>query len=206
MVLTVETFKRAVPNLTSENAGKYIIALNETLQRYNINTPLRVAHFLSQAGHESASFSVMSENLNYSVKGLMDVFRKYFDSEQKARQYARQPQKIANKVYANRLGNGNEASGDGWRYRGKGCIQITGKINHELYGKNIGVDFVSNPELLLSLPYVIDCAGWYFSVMNLLPVCDNDNVKVLTRKINGGYHGYDDRVKRLMIAKTALGV
>ena len=203
-MITVEQLKKAVPNITDANVLKYIDALNATFARYHINTPLRIAHYLSQVGHESLSFSVMQENLNYSAEGLVRTFPKYFSTLQVARQYARQPMKIASKVYANRLGNGSEATGEGWIYRGKGAIQLTGKVNHEMYGKNVGVDFVSNPELLLSLPYVIDSSGWYFSVMNLLPVCDNDNCKVLTRKINGGYNGYDDRVKRLLIAKQVL--
>lgn len=205
-MVTVEQLRKAVPNITDANCLKYIDILNNTFARYQVNTPLRVAHFLSQVGHESSSFAVMQENLNYSAEGLVRTFGKYFPTMQVARQYARQPMKIASKVYANRLGNGSEATGDGWTYRGKGAIQLTGKKNHEVYGKNVGVDFVANPELLLTLPHVIDCSGWYFSVMNLLPVCDNDNCKILTRKINGGYNGYDDRVKRLIFAKQALGI
>jgi Predicted chitinase len=206
MVLTVDQLKRAVPNLTSENAGRYIVAINETLQRYNIDTPLRVSHWLAEIGHECASFSVMSENLNYSAEGLVKVFPKYFKSLQEARQFARQPQKIANKVYANRLGNGNEASGDGWKYRGRSDIQCTGKSNYIVYSNSTGIDFVSNPDLLATAPYCIDYGGFYFSVMGILPLCDKGDSKAIRRKINGGYNGYNDTVQRLLIARKALGI
>lgn len=206
MVLTVQQIKSAVPNITDNNIEKYLFSLNQTFAKYQIDTPLRIAHFLSQVGHESASFAIMSENLNYSIQGLLKTFPKYFKTSQIAKQYARQPIKIASKVYANRLGNGNELSGDGWNYRGKGAIQITGKSNHYAYGQSINVDLISHPELLLTIPYVIDCAGWYFSVMKLMPICDADDCKLLTKRINGGFHGLDDRYKRLLIAKKALGI
>ena len=133
----------------------------DTAAKFQINTPLRLAHFLAQCGHESGGFRVTQENLNYSAKGLAGIFKKYFPTEAAATPYARQPQKIANKVYANRMSNGSEASGDGYKFRGRGYIQLTGRDNYTQFGKAIGEDIANNPDavsgqyaLLLSLIHI----------------------------------------------------
>ena len=120
--------------------------LPEAIELFQINTPLRLAHFLAQCSHESGDFKLTTENLNYSVKGLMSVFHKYFPNEAIAKQYERQPEKIANKVYASRMGNGSEQSGDGYKFRGRGYIQLTGKDNYKAFGDHIKVDLLTTPD------------------------------------------------------------
>ena len=138
------------------------------MAKFQLNTPLRLAHFLAQCGHESGGFKFLRENLNYSAKGLMGIFKKYFPTEAVANQYQRQPDKIANKVYANRMGNGSESSGDGWKYRGFGFVQLTGKSNYEAFSKDMGIDIVSNPEnIRQDLVLAIKTAIWFWTKNNL---------------------------------------
>jgi putative chitinase len=169
----------------------------DVISKFNINTELRLAHFLAQCAHESANFSATVENLNYSLKGLMVIFRKYFPTEELALQYVRQPQKIANRVYANRMGNGDEASGDGWKYRGRGFIQLTGKNNYAAFTKSIDLDVVMHPDLVAT-KYPLLSAAWFFST-NCVSRCDagatDDVVKSVTRCVNGGINGLDDRIQ-----------
>lgn len=167
------------------------------LDDYNINSPLRISHFLAQVTHESNDFKVLKENLNYSQSGLLSVFRKYFTPEQ-ALAYARKPEKIANRVYANRLGNGDEASGDGWKYRGRGAIQVTGKTNYMKCSLYLFNDerLLTNPDKLLEPKYAILSACWYWRTNNLNTWCDNNDIYTLTRRINGGLNGIEDRKKR----------
>ena len=131
------------------------------MQEYEINTDKRVQAFLPTIGHESANFSCVVENLNYSASGLLNYFPKYFNSAQ-AEEYARKPERIANRVYANRIGNGNEQSGDGWKFRGRGLIQVTGRSNYLACGKGIGVDLINNPDLLCTPEYAVKSACWWF--------------------------------------------
>jgi putative chitinase len=180
-----------------------ITALNDTLDKYDINTPIRIQHFLAQVGHESGHLKVFRENLNYSSSGLLRVFPKYFSSTQ-ATSYARQPQKIASRVYANRLGNGNEASQEGWKYKGRGVIQITGKYNYQLISDDLDIDFINEPELLETLPYSILSAGWYWDRTELNKWADKDDVLTITKKINGGTNGLQDRKEILAKAKTII--
>lgn len=167
------------------------------LEEYDINTPLRISHFLAQVTHESNDFKVLKENLNYSQSGLLSVFRKYFTPEQ-ALAYARKPEKIANRVYANRLGNGDEASGDGWKYRGRGAIQVTGKTNYMKCSLYLFNDerLLTNPDKLLEPKYAILSACWYWRTNNLNRIADTDNIQLLTRKVNGGTNGLSDRQSR----------
>ncbi|MCZ2128604.1 MAG: glycoside hydrolase family 19 protein [Anaerolineales bacterium] len=167
------------------------------LEEYDINTPLRISHFLAQVTHESNDFKVLKENLNYSQSGLLSVFKKYFTPEQ-ALAYARKPEKIANRVYANRLGNGDEASGDGWKYRGRGAIQVTGKTNYMKCSLYLFNDerLLTNPDKLLEPKYAILSACWYWRTNNLNMWCDNNDIYTLTRRINGGLNGIEDRKKR----------
>jgi putative chitinase len=165
-------------------------------ERYEINTPLRLAQFLAQCAHESGGFKHTVENLNYSAKGLRAVFSKYFTTEQ-AERYARKPELIAARVYADRIGNGNEMSGDGWRYRGRGYIQLTGRNNYLTFNHIVDDDVMESPDLV-SAKYPLLSAAWYWNSRSLNKLADNgaeiETVKAITKKVNGGYHGLDSRV------------
>ena len=170
----------------------------DTAAKFQINTPLRLAHFLAQCGHESGGFRATQENLNYSAKGLNGIFKKYFPTEAAAASYARNPQKIANKVYASRMGNGNEASGDGFKFRGRGYIQLTGKENYTIFGKSIGEDMTLNPDKVAST-YALLSAAWFFSKNGLHRMADEGAtdavVTKITKRVNGGTIGLVDRIK-----------
>jgi len=170
----------------------------DTAAKFQINTPLRLAHFLAQCGHESGGFRVTQENLNYSAKGLMGIFKKYFPTEAIANAYQRNPQKIANKVYANRMSNGDEASGDGFKFRGRGYIQLTGRANYTSFGKSIGEDIASNPDVV-SGKYALLSAAWFWSNNGLNKLADGGAtdavVTTITKRVNGGTIGLPDRIK-----------
>ena len=175
-----------------------IAMIPDTAAKFGINTPLRLAHFLAQCGHESGGFRLTQENLNYSAKGLNGIFRKYFPTEAAAAAYARQPQKIASKVYANRMGNGSEASGEGYKFRGRGYIQLTGKENYTAFGKSIGEDMTVNPDVVAS-KYALLSAAWFFSKNGLHKMADEGAsdlvVTKITKRVNGGTIGLPDRIK-----------
>ena len=175
-----------------------IDAIPDTASRFGISTPLRLAHFLAQCGHESGGFRATQENLNYSAKGLCGIFRKYFPSVTVALQYERKPEKIANKVYANRMGNGSEASGDGWKHRGRGYIQLTGKDNYEAFDKTVPEDIMANPDLVAT-KYALASAAFFFKKNGLWAICDrgadNATVTAVTKRVNGGTIGLADRQK-----------
>jgi putative chitinase len=168
-----------------------------TADDFQINTPIRLAHFIAQCAHESGKFTVTQENLNYSAKSLTRVFNKYFPTEASAVDYARKPQKIANKVYANRMGNGSEVSGDGYKFRGRGYIQLTGKANYTLFGKSIGEDVCANPDLVSS-KYALLSAAWFWSKNGLNTIADggaaDSVVTSITKRVNGGTIGLADRI------------
>jgi len=160
-------------------------------------SPNRAAHFFAQTAHESGNFKAFSENLNYSAKGLRGVFRKYFPTDALANAYARQPQKIANRVYANRMGNGPESSGDGWKFRGRGALQLTGHDNYQAFANYVNrPDVMTNPDLVAG-ELCFESALWFFDRNKLWGICDqgvNDAaILALTKRINGGTHGLDDR-------------
>lgn len=175
-----------------------IDAIPDTAARFGITTPLRLAHFLAQCGHESGGFRATQENLNYSAKGLCGIFRKYFPSVTVAMQYERKPEKIANKVYANRMGNGNEASGDGWKHRGRGYIQLTGKENYKAFDATVPEDILANPDLVAT-KYALASAAFFFKKNGLWAICDRgagmDTVTAVTKRVNGGTIGLADRQK-----------
>ncbi len=175
-----------------------IAMIPDTAAKFQINTPLRLAHFLAQCGHESGGFRVTQENLNYSAKGLAGIFKKYFPTEAAATPYARQPQKIANKVYANRMSNGSEASGDGYKFRGRGYIQLTGRDNYTQFGKAIGEDIASNPDVVSS-KYALLSAAWFWSKNGLNKLADGGATDIvvtsITKRVNGGTIGLPDRIK-----------
>ena len=169
-----------------------------------INTPLRQAAFIAQVAHESQGFSRFIENLNYRADRLLNVFSKYFD-EDEAQEFARQPEKIANRVYANRLGNGDENSGDGWRYRGRGFIQITGKGNYQEACKFLNLDLVEEPELAEKLEVGSRIAAWYWTSRKLNFNADRGQFDKITKKICGGLTGLKDRRAYYNKAKEILG-
>ena len=184
---------------------------NETFQRFGILTPAQQASWIGQCGHECGNFRILEENLNYSAKGLMGIFKKYFLKadkktldEAKANAYARQPQKIANLVYANRMGNGDEASGDGWRFRGSGFLQLTGHSNFYHAGQALGVDFVMQPELVRTPMYAAQTAGWFWQTHKLNQYADSGDFVTMTKRINGGTIGLEDRIKHINHALHVL--
>lgn len=162
-------------------------------------TPVRAAHFFGQTAHETGGFTIFTENLNYSAAGLKSIFKKYFPGNL-ADMYARQPEKIANRVYANRMGNGNEASGDGWRHRGRGALQTTGKANYMALAKHLAVPSIIATPDLVATEYAFESALFFFESNHLWTICDqgvNDAVILsLTKKINGGTNGLDDRIAK----------
>lgn len=174
--------------------------LNEipsVMEKFQINTPLRLSHFLAQCGHESGGFKLVTENLNYSSEGLKKIFGKYFPGNL-SDLYNRNPEKIASRVYASRMGNGDEASKEGWKYKGRGFIQLTGKENYKLFGESIKVDILSSPDLVAT-KYPLTSAGWFFSKNGLNAIADTgygvDVITKVTKRVNGGTIGLDDRIK-----------
>ena len=178
-------------------------ALNETFGRFNINTTRRQAAFIGQCSHECGNFRVLEENLNYRAETLVKLWPKRFD-QAKAQACARNPKLIANTVYSNRMGNRDEASGDGYRFRGRGCIQLTGSANYFHAGKALGVDFIMEPELVATPKYAALTAGWFWDTHRLNELADAMNWTALTKKINGGTIGLQDRIKHIEHAMHVL--
>jgi putative chitinase len=189
--LKLEKLKGHIPDAV-------IAQIPDTASKFQINTPLRLAHFLAQCGHESGGFRATKENLNYSAKGLTGTFKKYFPTEAAAKPYERQPVKIANKVYGNRMGNGPESSGEGSKFCGRGYIQLTGKENYTAFGKSINEDILSNPDKVAS-NYALLSAAWFFSKNGLNKMADGGStdavVTSITKRVNGGTIGLADRIK-----------
>ncbi|NYZ65127.1 glycoside hydrolase family 19 protein [Endozoicomonas sp. SM1973] len=194
-----------MPQIREQDVRDFLPVLNQEMPLVEIITRLRQAHFISQLAHESSSFRRLEENLNYSKTALERVFGKYFPTPALAEQYQRKPEAIANIVYANRMGNGDEASGDGWRYRGRGLIQLTGKNNYQAASEYCGIDFIREPERIASDPAcAVKAACWFWRSRFLNRYADIDDIKIVTKKINGGYHGLKDRMKYLTKAKEAF--
>lgn len=190
--------------IEGELSNIWVDPLNETFERFGLVDPIHVAAFLSQVGHESARLSQVEENLNYSSKGLLATFPKYFTPQQ-ALDYARKPENIANRVYANRMGNGDESSGDGWKYRGKGVIQVTGRQNHARCGEALGLDLINDPDLLLEPLNAALSAGWFWESRKLNNLAEQEDLRGITRAVNGGMNGFADRQLIYQLAKKALG-
>jgi putative chitinase len=191
---TEDAVRELIPKV--KNFDEWYNNLLNILPEYDIDTPKRVAAFMAQCGHESGGFTVMQENLNYSAKGLRGIFGKYFPNDDIAKQYERKPEKIANRVYGNRMGNGPEESGEGWYFRGRGIVQITGKNNYtkcsqSLFESNV---LVENPDLLLETEYAIHSACWFWSAARLNELADVGDIKTMTKRINGGFIGLEDRI------------
>jgi len=182
-----------------------IVAANHAFaDPVGLTTIERRAAFLAQLAHESGQFTLNKENLNYSAAGLQKTFKKYFPTPELANEYAKNPVKIANKVYANRIGNGDEASGDGFKFRGRGFLQITGRENYTKCGVALGVDLTVNPDYLLTSAGAIDSALWFWKLHSLNSYTDRDDIRGQTLVINGGYNGLDERVAFYNKAKTIL--
>jgi putative chitinase len=168
------------------------------MEKFGVNTPLRLAHFLAQCGHESGGFRLTQENLNYSAKGLMGIFKKYFPTQALADAYARKPEKIANKVYGNRMGNGPETSGEGYKFRGRGYIQLTGKQNYTAFDAAVEDDILANPDLVSS-KHALSSAAWFWKKNGLNLIADTGSstevVTKITKRVNGGTIGLADRIK-----------
>ena len=179
-------------------------ALNTTFDRFDISHPLRQAAFIGQAAHESGNFKMLVENLNYRAETLMKVWPKRFPTLEFAKQYERDPKKIANSVYANRMGNRDEASGDGFRFRGRGLFQTTGHAGYYHAGQALGEDFVMQPDLVATPQYAALTAGFFWSTHKLNQYADSRDYKTMTKKINGAYIGLEDRMKHINHALTVL--
>ena len=173
------------------------IIYDQLLTISEIDGPKRCSHFLGQTKTE-CNFTTFVENLNYSAEGLFKTFKKYFPTLTVAAEYARQPEKIANRVYANRMGNGDEQSGDGWKYRGRGAIQLTGKSNYTAFSKYSGIDVVMKPELVATT-YQMASAAWFFTTKGLWTICDkgitDEVITEVSKRVNGGTHGLDKRIQ-----------
>ena len=202
-MLTANQFSKLFPNCKDPDG--WVDAMNEVFPKYEINTPKRIAAFIAQCGHESGGWRTFSENLNYSAKSLDAVFGKYFvRAGRDANEYARQPEKIANVVYAGRMGNNNP--GDGWKFRGRGPIQLTGHDNYAAFSKDMDVDAVDNPDMVSEDKKVaLMSAIWFWNKNGLNKFADADDIKTMTKRINGGYIGLEDRIHHWKEALHLLG-
>jgi putative chitinase len=191
---TQDQLQKILPKV--KNIGDWYSAMIDALPQYEINTVERVSAFIAQCAHESGGFTLLQENLNYGAKGLTGTFHKYFPTEADAKPYERQPEKIANRVYANRMGNGDEHSGEGWKYRGRGLIQLTGKDNYKRFSHAAFDDdtILDNPDLLLEPYYALHSACWFWNDKMLNDYADTQDLVTMTKKINGGTIGLDDRI------------
>jgi putative chitinase len=211
-VITLQQFRQLVPNTKYPQQwydtlfGKQTELGGKTLlEEYQINTPKRIAAFMAQCGHESGGFVFLSENLNYSAQGLMRTFAKYFPDQSTAMAYARNPEKIANRVYANRMGNGSEASGDGFRYRGRGLIQVTGKDNYFWFASSLEITPEEAAEYMQTFEGAAQSACWYWETASLNKLADAGDILTMTKRINGGTIGLEDRKKHYEHALHVLG-
>jgi len=203
-VLSLEKFQKMFPQ--NKQSEEIMEVFKKYFKLYEINTTNRRAGFLAQCGHESNGFTVFKENLNYSQEGLHKVFKKYFPTLESAASYAKKPEKIANKVYANRMGNGPEESGDGYKFSGKGAIQLTGKSNYQEFAKAKGLSLEETVTYLLTLEGAIESALWYWKTRGLNDICDKNDIVAMTKKINGGTIGLEDRKAKFEKFKSILDV
>ena len=201
-ILTLAQLKQMVNN---KHINHWYDAFQQLLPEYDINTPLRVAHFVAQCAHESGSFNFIEENLNYRAASLMATFKKYFPTMELAQQYERKPERIANRVYANRMGKGDEASGDGWRYRGRGLIQLTGKDNYTFFAGSLNIPVEEAAAYMATFEGAAQSACFFWEQNKLNRFADANDVKGLTRAINGGFIGLEDRIKHTEHALHVLG-
>ena len=195
-MITSDQFHHLFPR--AQDPDSWVESMNNVFPTYDINTPHRIAAFLAQCGHESGGWTVFEENLNYSAQGLNGIFKKYFPTIESAQPYARKPEMIANKVYGGRMGNGDESTKEGFKFRGRGYIQLTGKSNYTNFTKFIGEDCIANPDLVAT-KYPLASAAFFFDSNKLWSICDKGaddaTVTAVTKRVNGGIIGLPDRIK-----------
>ena len=206
MQITADQLRQIIPN--NPYVEQWCEALNKILPDYDINTPQRVAAFIAQCAHESGGFTALKENLNYRAASLRKIFPKYFTTDALAEQYASLPNKqeaIANRIYASRMGNGDETSGDGWRYCGRRLIQLTGKSNYTRFANSIDTPVEEIPEYLQTFEGAIQSACWFWETNNLNQYADTNDILTMTKRINGGTIGLEDRMKHYAHALEVFG-
>ena len=201
--LTIDVLKACLPQAKPERLNMFLEGLNETFEHFEINTPARQAMFIAQTAHESGNFSAVEENLNYQAKALMAFWPKKFAGV--ADDYARKPEKIANRAYCDRMGNGNEASGEGYKYRGRGLIQLTGKDNYTFFAGSLGIPVEEAAAYMSTFEGAAQSACFFWEQNKLNRFADANDVKGLTKAINGGFIGLDDRIKHTEHALHVLG-
>jgi putative chitinase len=202
-MITLSQLKQLLPN--NPYVENWHHALVQLLPDYDINTPKRIAAFIAQCSHESGGFRVLTENLNYKAAGLRRIFPKYFPTDELAKQYEKQPKKIANRVYANRMANGDESSGDGFRYCGRGLIQLTGKSNYQAFADSLEMKVEDVPDYLATFEGAAQSACWFWETNNLNKFADAGDILNMTKRINGGTIGLEDRKKHYEHALHVLG-
>lgn len=203
MELTLDNLKQLLPKNPYINQWHH--ALSQLLPDYEINTPKRIAAFMAQCAHESGDFIFLSENLNYKAESLMKVFPKYFTDMGTAKAYEKNPQKIANRIYANRMGNGDEASGDGFKYRGRGLIQLTGKTNYTWFAASLEISPEEAAEYMQTFEGAAQSGCWFWETNKLNDLADKGDIVKMTKVINGGTIGLEDRIKHYEHALHILG-
>lgn len=201
--MDLQTLNECLPDAAESDVAKYADAFFRVFEEYEINTPRRQAAFLAQVAHESGQLRFVKENLNYSADGLLRVFRKYFNSATAAA-YARQPEKIANRVYANRMGNGPESSGDGWRYRGRGLIQLTGKDNYKKFAEDMELSLDEAVAYLETPDGAVESAAWFWTSRDLNRFADNGDITTVSKRVNGGVNGLHERIDNYNHALSVL--
>jgi len=203
MPITPQQLSQLIPG--NRYVDQWCEALNKILPDYEINTLQREAAFIAQCAHESAGFTALQENLNYKAESLMRVWPRYFPTMEIANQYAHHPEQIANRAYANRMGNGDEASGDGWKFRGRGLIQLTGRANYTAFGTTVNMTPDQVIEYVQTFDGAVQTACWFWNTNNLNQYADVNNIKTITQRINGGLNGLDDRIAKYNLAQQVLG-
>ena len=207
-MITLEQLRAAVPKARPDDLTKYVAPLDEAMERFEIGAPLRIAAFLAQVAHESDDFRQTEENLNYSWEALRRTWPRHFETDEVARGYHRQPERIANRAYANRNGNGDEASGDGWRYRGRGLIQLTGRANYLAYAAAVAESSVAAAPDQVALPrHAALSAGWFWSMRGLNALADagdEASFNQISFRINGGWNGKEDRLQNWAEARMVF--
>jgi putative chitinase len=205
MEVTLDLLQHLCPKTKQSVLETYLEPFNTAAAYYEMTAnPARLAGFLAQTVHESGGFNFTKENLNYSAKGLMGTFKKYFPTDDLAKQYEKQPEKIANRVYANRMGNGDESSGDGYRFCGRGLIQLTGRINYTKFAQDLGMSIEDTVAYLETPNGAVASAGWFWDNNNLNQYCDSGDFVMLTKRINGGTIGIEDRKQHFDLAMHYL--
>ena len=204
-MITLELLQKVCPKTKKEVLESYVTPLNKVTKAYGIlDNHKRLAAFLAQVAHESGGFNFTKENLNYGAKALQTVFKKYYPTEKDALAHERKPEQIANKVYASRMGNGDEKSGDGWSYRGRGLIQLTGKENYTKFAESIKKPLTETITYIETAEGAVESAAWFWSKNKLNELCDKDDFITLTKRINGGTNGLEDRKHHYEIALKVL--